>query len=456
MNDSPTLVAVAMALSLLLGTVFLGYLVSLVVCFVRNRAQPPGDHTQFEWHILVPCLNEAAVVGESLRRLRSEFPTLHIWAIDDDSDDATADIIRAHQKNDIRIHLVARRAPHARTGKGDALNAAYQALCDWLPDGLSPDRVIVGVFDADGVPAPGLLDTIAADHLFGSQDVAAVQIEVRMLNRDEQHPVPGAGRLRNLAARTLVRMQDMEFRTTGAAVQLGRRATRTVALGGNGQFARLSALHAVSDDLGPWGSSLLEDYELGLRLKLAGHNSAFTRDTWVGQEALWSLRQLLTQRVRWGQGTMQCVRYMPHVWRSRTMTTAGVLEIAYSVFQPWFQLFASILYPLLLMLLVLRYAAHPEVINSFLADGGWGLLPAYFVFGVAQFGLWGPLYWRRCEPQAGFWRSLGWGFAYSAYIWLYWIATWRALARFTDGRNTWAKTRRNAEIAAIHEARAGS
>lgn len=153
---------------------------------------------------------------------------------------------------------------------------------------------------------------------------------------------------------------------------------------------------------------------------------------------------------------MQCARYLPHVWRSRTLTTAGVLEIAYSVLRPWFRLFAGILFPLLPILLVLRYAAHPEVINSFLNDGGWGLIPAYFVFSVARFCLWGPLYRRRCEAQTEFRRSLGWGFAYSAYIRLYWIATWRALAHLTDGRNTWARTRRNAEIAAIHEARAGS
>ncbi|MBV6696108.1 glycosyltransferase [Kitasatospora aureofaciens] len=438
-----------MALSLILGSTFVAYLVTLVVPFLRSKPHPRGDAGAFDWHVFVPCLDEAAVIGDTLTRLRAEFPGMHLWVIDDESADATAAIIRAHQIEDPHVHLVARYAPHARTGKGDALNAAYRALCEWLPEGASADTVVVGVFDADGAPAPGCLEVIAAGHLFGDPEVAAVQIEVRMGNRTERRPMPDGGRLSNLLGRTLVRMQDLEFRTAIPAMQLSRRVTRTVALGGNGQFARLSALRDISEgDGGPWRGSLLEDYELGLRLTLAGRRSAFTRDTWVDQEGLWNVKQLLVQRSRWGQGAMQCMQYLPQIWRSPRLTTLGVLEISYCLLQPWLQLFGSVVYPVLIALLALRYAAHPAIIGQFLDSGGWGLLTAYLLFSVVQFTLWGPLYRAKCERGSGFWRSIGWGICYTVYTWLYCVATWRALARLVNGRDSWAKTRRNAELKA--------
>ncbi|MFI6446555.1 glycosyltransferase family 2 protein [Kitasatospora sp. NPDC050543] len=446
-ESSGTLVSLGMALSLILGSAFVAYLAAIAIPFLRSRPGQPGDASGFDWHAFVPCRDEAAVIGDTLGRLRSQFPGMHLWLIDDASVDATAEVIRTEAAGDPHVHLVRRCLPEARTGKGEALNAAYLALNEWLPEGISPERVVVGVFDADGIPAPGCLEVIAADHLFGDPEVAAVQIEVRMGNRDDRSPVPGAGRLRNLAARTLVRMQDLEFRTTIPAMQLGRRITRTVALGGNGQFTRLSALRGISEPGGgPWRGSLLEDFELGLHLRLGGWQTAFTRDTWVDQEALWNARLLLTQRARWGQGSMQCMRYLPKVWRSSKLTTLGVLEISYCLFQPWMQLFGSVVYPVLIAMLALRYAAHPEVIGQFLEQGGWGLLAAYLVLSAIQFTLWGPLYWRKCERGVGFWRSLGWGMAYTVYIWLYCLATWRALVRLSNGRNGWAKTRRNAEL----------
>src|SRR5690606_24282051 len=123
--------------------------------------------------------------------------------------------------------------------------------------------------------------------LFGAEDIAAVQVEVRMSNRDERRPYPGEDWLKNLAARTFVRMQDIEFRGPISAIQLSRRFTRTVNVGGNGQLARWSALAEISTEQGPWRGALLEDFELGLHLLLGGWRNAYTPDAWVDQEALY-------------------------------------------------------------------------------------------------------------------------------------------------------------------------
>ncbi|MER8037199.1 glycosyltransferase [Streptomyces hydrogenans] len=442
MGDSPSVVVTSTTtLFLVLAVASVGYLVALVVPFLRGRPRPAGDASRFDWHVIVPCLNEAAVIGETLTRLREAFPDAHLWIVDDASDDDTAALVTRHRQGDRRIHLVPRELPRARTGKGDALNAAYRALLATLPADAAPDRVVIGIFDADGVPAPRCLDVVASPHLLGDPSVDAVQIEVRMRNRDERRPLPGSGRLRNLIARTLVRLQDIEFRAAVPAIQAGRSFTGTVSLGGNGQFVRLDALRALDDAPdrgGPWRNSLLDDYELALHLALAGRTVAFTRDTWVEQEGLWSARRLLVQRTRWSQGTMQCARHLRTVWRSRRLSVPGRLEISYSLLQPWLQLLVSLVCPALLV-----------VAASHLIGGGttrWGLLLGYLLLAVVQFGMWGPLYRAKCEPDQGFWRSVGWGFAYTAYVWCYSLATWRALGRHLRGDGAWAKTRRNAEI----------
>ncbi|MER5737466.1 glycosyltransferase [Streptomyces sp. NPDC002262] len=451
MGGSPSAVVTSTTtLFLVLAVVSLGHLVALVVPFLRAGPRPAGDASHFDWHVIVPCLNEAAVIGETLTRLRGAFPHAHLWIVDDASDDDTAAIVTLHREGDRRIHLVSRELPRARTGKGDALNAAYRAVAAALPDGVEPDRVVIGVFDADGVPGPGCLDVVASPHLLGDPSVDAVQIEVRMRNRDERRPLPGSGPFRNLLARTLVRMQDIEFRAAVPALQAGRSFTGTVSLGGNGQFVRLGALRALDDAPergGPWRNSLLDDYELALHLALAGRTVAFTRDTWVEQEGLWSAGRLLVQRTRWSQGTMQCGRHLRTVWRSRRLSLPGRLEIGYSLLQPWLQLLVSLACPALLVVAASHWAGRSD---GPLAGGGtarWGVLLGYLLLAVVQFGMWGPLYRAKCEPGRGFWRSVGWGFAYTAYVWCYSLATWRALGRHLRGQGAWVKTRRNAEIA---------
>jgi hypothetical protein len=71
----------------------------------------------------------------------------------------------------------------------------------------------------------------------------------------------------------------------------------------------------------------------------------------------------------------------------------------------------------------------------------------------------GPIYQRKCEPETGFWRSLGWGLAYPFHLLFLYVVSWRAVGRVISGRNGWAKTRRNAEapsggpVAGLRQAR---
>jgi 1,2-diacylglycerol 3-beta-glucosyltransferase len=440
---------VAQALSLLISVAFITYVGTIVVPYLRHKPRPVGYAAGFSWHLFIPARDEEAVIGGTLKHLLDTFHSAQVWVVDDASKDATASIVRGgrHGEPHPRVHLVSRQLPHARTGKGDALNAAYQALDAWLPPDSDRTRVIVGVLDADGLPAANCFDVIAADHLFGDGDVGAVQICVRMGNRDDRRPFPQRGRRANLLGRLLVRMQDLEFRAPISAIQMIRQRTQTVGLGGNGQFARLSALDGIcGSDRRPWRGSLLEDYELSLHLLLAGYRSEYTMDTLVDQEGLPSLRRLLTQRTRWGQGTMQCGAYLPRIWASRQVTTIGAIEASYYLVQPWLQLLGTILYPVPLIVLGYNIWHYPGEMAQFLAKGGWLLIIVFAVLGLGPFMMWGPLYARRCERGIGIVRSVGYGFAYSLFISTFYITCWRAFFRILSGRRGWAKTRRNIEV----------
>jgi cellulose synthase/poly-beta-1,6-N-acetylglucosamine synthase-like glycosyltransferase len=447
---SLTTLGFAQAMALVLSVTFLCYVVAILLPYVRARPRQKGHAEDLAWHLFVPARDEAAVIGGTVATLRERFPTAHVWVIDDASTDATPDLVADASERDPLVHLVRRHLPHARTGKGDALNAAYRALGDHLAASggteLDRSKVIVGVVDADGEPAPDCLDVIAAPHLFGDADVAAVQICVRMINRDERRPSPSRGRLVNLAQRTLVRMQDLEFCGPIAAVQITRQRTRTVGLGGNGQFTRLAALDAIAvDGDRPWHGSLLEDYELSLHLLIAGYRSEYTMDTHVEQEGLTSLRRFVTQRTRWGQGTMQCGSYLPRLWNSPHVTSAGVFEASYYLLQPWLQLLGTFVYSIPLGLFLATLATDPGRITAFLTHGGWTLSLLYLAFGFGPFVVWGPLYVRRWAPEVGRVRALGFGFAYAAYVLLFYVTSWRAFGRIVSGRSGWAKTRRNRE-----------
>jgi len=436
----PVILGLTQALALTMSVAFLTYVCLIVVPYLRHRPARPGDASAFDWHFLVPCRDEEAVIENTIRYLLGTFPSAHVWVIDDASDDGTADIVSSF--TDPRVHLVRRLRPQARTGKGDALNAAYRALVSWLP-GADPLRTIVAVVDADGRPAPDCLSVCAAGRLFGDETVGAVQIDVWMSNRGVLPP-RGSWLGRRFGA-GLVRMQDLEFRTAIAAIQTSRGITGTISMGGNGQFTRLAALASIADESGPWRGALLEDFELGVHLLTAGWRTGFTRDTHVAQEGLYSLRRFLSQRTRWGQGTMQCARYVRRIWDSRHLTTLGAAEMLYYLAQPWLQLLGTLVYPIPFLLLGIRAAADPTEVWAWFSGGAWLLFAVYGSFGLLPFLVWGPIYRARCEPSVSVLRGIWYGFAYAIYIYTFYVTSWRALFRLVRKRNGWTKTRRNSE-----------
>ncbi len=432
----------ALILISIIAALALTYISLLLITYVRSRPSETGREADFTWHFLIPCRDEESVVAETVSAARASFSHAHVWVIDDASEDRTADIVRDLQDFDSRVHLLSRRRPEARTGKGDALNAAYGVVSDFIgQEGSQRSEHIIGVLDADGYLSGNALDVLAGRHSFGDAGVGAAQLEVWMKNRGDRRPRPSAGTVRNLLGRFLVRMQDIEFRTSNSAMQLLRVQTGTVGMGGNGQFVRLSVLDHLSREYGqPWGKKLSEDYELGLNILSLGYRNHYIRDAHVSQEALPFFRRLLTQRTRWGQGNLECASNLPVLRRSKALTVAGFLEIHYFMIQPWLLMVNLVLGPALLFLAIRE--GQGSVWQN--ASTLWVLLAA-LIFVVLPYALWGVLYRSFAQEPVRRISGVFFGLGYLFYVYMTYLYYPRAIARMLTGRNAWAKTRRNAD-----------
>lgn len=420
----------------------LAYVSLLLIAYVRQKAVDPGDPTDFTWHFLIPCRDEESVIAETVSAARTSFPTAHIWVIDDASEDSTAAIVTDIMDVDDRTHLISRVLPEARTGKGKALNAAYLSVSEYVgADPADRARAVIGVLDADGFLSDNALAVLSGPAGFGDDTLGAAQLEVWMKNRGDKQPRPGRGRYLNLLGRFLVRMQDIEFRTSNSAMQQLRVTTGTVGMGGNGQFTRLTVLDALTDDHGePWGNKLSEDYELGLNILTRGFRNGYFPQAHVSQEALPYFRRLLTQRTRWGQGIMECATNLPALRKSRVLKFPGFVEIHYFMSQPWLMMLNLLLIP------IVTAVAIAQGFFGFVSDAAtWIIVLTGLVFVVLPYALWGPLYRRWGPEPIGRASSVLLGLGYLVYVYFTYFYYPRAIARMVTGRNSWAKTKRNAD-----------
>lgn len=413
-----------MRITTLVVTCFLLYVCAMFL-IGRRREPATGAAAQDLFFVFVlPCLNEELVLDASLRRLFTFAGDNWVaLVVDDGSDDATAEIATRYAGD--RVWLLRRSAPNARQGKGAALNAAYQHVQQWLADsGRSSDRVILVVLDADGRIETDALTTVAP--LFADPRVGAVQIGVRMYNRD---------------ASLLARMQDMEFVVYTEIFQRSRTRFGTAGLGGNGQFTRLSALESLGQ--GPWSDQLTEDLDLSVRLQAANWLTRFTPKTFVSQQAVTRLRPMLRQRARWFQGHLQAWSRIPLLIGSpasvgRTVTVLFTLTIPALLLMITFSVVAFF------STLALFALGDPTAQDLFVRNG-----PAVALWYLLAFGLvpvYAYVYRRAAGGRIGVLRTLLYAYAFSIYAYLWLPTGWWAVGRQLWRRRNWVKTLRAADM----------
>lgn len=377
--------------------------------------------------VFIPCLNEALVIGDTVRALRNQAlaagTTMLVMVIDDGSDDGTAAEVLAA---DPHAQVLRRDLPFARQGKGAALNHAFDVLTARITqDGTDPTDVVVCVLDADGRLSEGAI--IAAIDALGDPAIGGVQLPVRIRNR----------------VGLLTQLQDLEFWGFSATTQIARRRTGTVSLGGNGQFTRLAALQSLGTT--PWSKALTEDLDLALSLATRGWRLTTVTGAYVDQQGITTISALLRQRTRWFQGHMTCARRIPELLRCPKISNSGAVEmtayllVPFILTLPW-----SVLGQWALAMSVLRlfHGVSGDLLGTGLvARAAFGV--AWYVVGFFPTITLAAIYRRRagCTRRHAFVL----GHALLAYNYLMYIAAWMAVYRMVRNRDGWTKTTRTLE-----------
>lgn len=394
---------------------------------LRRATESPEQPTvAYDLVVLIACLDEEEVIGATVASIREQAPGSTVIVVDDASDDRTAELAAAAGA------VVVRRAlPEARKGKGPALNHGYATLLARRKKGARPqpdNRTIVCVMDADGRLSPGAIRAVTAR--FDRERVGGVQLPVRIRNRST----------------FLGRMQDLEFWGLSAIAQMARIRTRSVSLGGNGQFTRLAALQSVGR--APWSDALTEDLDLGVELTLHGWELDMAAAEWVSQQGVETLRALMRQRTRWYQGHMLCAAKARLLWESGTVPRRTALETTLYLMTPAFVLLPwSIAFTAGLV-----YFAYNLVVHSSLPFDGVGVhaytYAAFWYLLTFLPPLVLGLVYRRRTDDATLLSTLGKSHAQVFYAYVNMAACWRALARIVLGRHGWVKTPRVVELPA--------
>lgn len=393
--------------------------------FARKGVDPAATESEFLWVFMVPALNEAVTITDSVERLNKvEVTHSRILVINDGSDDNTGEILAGLAAKIDRLTVLTRVAPHARQGKSEALNDAWRflhrvVLGEGTYKGWDPQKVIVTIVDADGRldPTAGRV----ARH-FADDRVGGVQSQVRIYNRQS----------------ILTVAQDIEFGVFGSVFQLGRTGWGTANMGGNGQFNRLAALDSVAvedsnGNRGPWKAGrLTEDQDIGLRMIHAGWRGEQSTEVSINQQGLNSLRALMRQRTRWSQGTWQVFDLIWPSLKNKNISVPAKIDQFWYLLTPLIQAWLGFVLVLSLVFLGFRVVV-PH----------WSL---FFILVLYMFAavpsITGVLFTRRQRGIKGFIINIGFAHLYLVYSWIIYPVVYRALFRQITGARSWAKTAR--------------
>ena len=280
-------------------TIYNSTLISVIAVYDRLRLRKEEESENHHFSIIVPCRNEESVIMKTLSSIvaldysKDKFDVL---VVNDGSTDRTGEVAHGFASGFPNLKVLDVPQEQAGRGKSAALNRAFQYLLQLHPKRKKEDWII-GVFDADGTPEKNMLGKMS--YQFRDKKVGAAQAMVRIGNRRDS---------------LLARLQDVEFVTFAKVTQFVRNIFKgAVALGGNGQFVRATALESVALSSGEYWrtDALTEDLDLGTRLLLKGWDSQFILTSSVYQQGVHTLEALYRQRTRWAWGSLQAfIRYV--------------------------------------------------------------------------------------------------------------------------------------------------
>jgi cellulose synthase/poly-beta-1,6-N-acetylglucosamine synthase-like glycosyltransferase len=227
--------------------------------------------------IVVPVKNEEKVVGRLLDALsRMDYPAdkREIIIVEDGSTDGTLEACRRCAE-ELGLNVMVLHKPSS-DGKSSALNY-----------GVAHARgEIVGIFDADNVPARDALLNVCG--FFEDPAVAAVQGRTLSINAEENMLTKFNSHEETVWCEVYLQGKDV----LGLFVHLN----------GSCQFIRRDVLEKLK---GFDEKALSEDMEISARLAKNGYKIRYASNVRSWQESPGGVKSLFRQRTRWFRGTME-------------------------------------------------------------------------------------------------------------------------------------------------------
>lgn len=240
----------------------------------RSAAARPARHDRPPLTVLMPAHDEALVIGETLRKLRSHLkPGDTVLVVADNCTDDTASIARANGAE------VVERFNTQLRGKGYALDHGVRHMAAQV----QPPRLVV-IFDADCTMLPGSLDVLAAKVERTGRPAQAVYLMENSRGNQAVSPVAEfAWRVRNL-------LRPAGLQALGGPCHLT----------GSGMAFPWDVLVRL-----PLASGhIAEDMKMGVELARMGTPPVLALDALVTSTFPVSLSGAQSQRTRWEHGTL--------------------------------------------------------------------------------------------------------------------------------------------------------
>lgn len=235
--------------------------------------------------------------------------------------------------------------------------------------------------------------------------------------------------------------QDLEFGEIINATQSLRSKTNTVAFGGNGQFCKLSTLYSLHE--APWTTSLVEDFDLSLRLFLSDiynvRNVQYD-DIKIKQTGIYDdTMSLVKQRVRWAQGNIQTFKYIFPIIKSENLEFKQKLELCFTLIKPWLMAieYVVVIYTGVVLFGTLLLFGLNDAVKSFV------IIFALMVFYIFLINVvWAILYNRNSQEKFRWGHVLSDAYYLTKFLIVLSQIYPQATLRYFRSQNTWDKTKR--------------
>jgi cellulose synthase/poly-beta-1,6-N-acetylglucosamine synthase-like glycosyltransferase len=260
------------------------YNLPILAVGVRNTRRSKKPRRRHAWgknmptfSIVVPVKNEGNVVGRLLNALSNlDYPAdkKEIIIVEDGSTDESLGVCQKYAK-DSGLNVKVLQKPSSE-GKPSALNYGI----------AHASGEIVGIFDADNVPARDALLNVCG--YFKDPAVAAVQGRTSSINDGENMITKFVSHQETVECEVYLRGKDV--------------LNLFVHLKGSCQFIRRDVLEKLG---GFDENALSEDIELSARLTESGYKIRYAPNVQSWQESPADVQSLFRQRTRWFRGTME-------------------------------------------------------------------------------------------------------------------------------------------------------